>query len=72
MTYQCDECGRHCSRPHRLQAYGMDCLVCDECADYDWEAYDEEPDPLLVDRRPRSVVPWTMPSDGNESDEPPF
>lgn len=45
--YECDCCGRSCSRPHRLIAYGLDTLACDECAHYDWEAYDEDEDPVL-------------------------
>jgi hypothetical protein len=45
--YQCDCCGRLCSRIHRLQAYGMDCSACDDCAGYEWQAYDEDADPLL-------------------------
>ena len=47
MTYSCDICGRACSRTHELQAYGLDTIACDDCADYEWEAYDEPADPLL-------------------------
>jgi hypothetical protein len=41
MTYQCDCCGRIVHRIHRLVAYGTDTAACDDCCDYDAEAYDE-------------------------------
>ena len=47
-AYDCDCCGRKCSRTHALVAYGMDTVCCDDCAGYDWDAYGEDPDPLLV------------------------
>jgi len=47
MIYQCDLCARHCTRIHRFVAYGLEGQACDDCADYDWAAYDEAPDPLL-------------------------
>jgi hypothetical protein len=40
--YDCDCCGRRCSRTHVLVAYGMDTVCCDNCADYDWNAYGED------------------------------
>ena len=47
QRYQCDVCGRFCSRIHHTEAYGMDCSACDDCYDYDYEAYDEPADPVL-------------------------
>ena len=47
--WQCDCCGRACSRIHHFVAYGCDTSCCDECAGVEPEAYDEEPDPLLTD-----------------------
>ena len=47
MTYSCDVCGRQCSRIHTFGCYGMDTAACDDCAGYEWEAYDEDADPLL-------------------------
>ena len=49
MTYECDVCGRQCSRIHYCVAYGTETCACDDCAGYEPEAYDEEPDPLLTD-----------------------
>jgi hypothetical protein len=46
--YDCDVCGRKCSRTHALVTYGTDTVCCDNCASYDWDAYGEDPDPLLV------------------------
>ena len=54
--YQCDCCGRMASRLHAVVAYGMDCTACDECCDYDPEAYGEEADPLLM-QQPRKTDP---------------
>lgn len=47
--YECDVCGRACSRTHRLWAYGTETIACDACAGYEPEAYDELPDPLLTE-----------------------
>ena len=49
QTFECDCCGRKCSRVHYCVAYGTDTAACDDCAGYDWAAYDEQPDPLLTD-----------------------
>jgi hypothetical protein len=55
MTYECDCCARACSRLHHCVAYGTDTSACDFCAGYDWEAYGEDADPLLVpDQHERS------------------
>jgi hypothetical protein len=51
--YDCDVCGRACSRIHHCVTCGTDTSVCDFCAGYDWNAYDEGPDPLLVPDDPR-------------------
>lgn len=47
QIYQCDICARHCSRIHCCEAYGIETGACDDCFDYEWEAYDEPADPLL-------------------------
>lgn len=46
-TYQCDVCGRQCSRIHCSVVCGTDTAACDDCAHYDWEAYDEAADSVL-------------------------
>jgi len=46
-SYDCDCCGRACSRIHHLVAYGGDVDCCDDCCSYDWEAYGENHDPVL-------------------------
>ena len=48
MTYQCDVCGRQCSRIHCSVVCGTDTTACDDCAGYDWEAYDEDEDLTLA------------------------
>jgi ribosome-binding protein aMBF1 (putative translation factor) len=40
---QCDCCGRMTNRLHKCVAYGLDTAACDDCYDYDAEAYDEAP-----------------------------
>lgn len=50
---ECDCCGRACSRIHHCVAYGIDTSACDFCVDYDWKAYGEDPDPLLVPNDPQ-------------------
>lgn len=52
-AYSCDTCGRLCSRTHRVFAYGMEAVCCDLCVDYDHDAYDEDPDPLLYPEDPK-------------------
>jgi len=56
MTYQCDCCGRFCSRIHTCQQYGMDTSACDDCAGYEWMAYDEDADPLLYPDDPQEAA----------------
>lgn len=51
--YECDCCGRKCSRIHHCVAYGTDTSACDLCVEYDWEAYDEDADPVLFPPDPR-------------------
>lgn len=47
--YECDCCGRSCSRIHHcVAAGGTDTSACDECYGYEFAAYGEAPDPLLV------------------------
>jgi hypothetical protein len=53
MTYQCDCCGRECTRIHHCVTCGTDTSACDFCASYDWAAYDEDADPLLVPDDPQ-------------------
>ena len=53
--YQCDVCGRHCYRLHMCEAYGTETALCDDCYDYEWEAYDEPADPLLYPFDPREL-----------------
>ena len=55
MSYQCDGCARHCVRVHPKQCFGMDAHFCDDCAGYDWVAYDEDADPLLYPPDPREA-----------------
>jgi hypothetical protein len=71
MTHQCDVCGRHCSRIHQGMAYGMDTSACDDCWGYEWEAYDEEPDPVLHPEPPARPY-WDRPEGGGPDDELPF
>jgi hypothetical protein len=47
--FECDCCGRKCSRLHCCVAYGTDTAACDDCAGYDAEAYGEDADPLLTE-----------------------
>jgi ribosome-binding protein aMBF1 (putative translation factor) len=47
MIHECDLCGRQCTRLHHFEAYGLEGRACDDCANYEWEAYDEPADPLL-------------------------
>lgn len=51
--YQCDVCGRHCSRLHKFVACGLEGASCDDCYQYDTSAYDEDPDPLLYPEDPK-------------------
>ena len=53
--YECDLCSRKCSRHHPFQAYGLEGYACDDCIGYDWEAYDEDADPLLYPPDPREA-----------------
>ena len=55
QIYQCDVCGRHCSRIHHGEAYGGDVSTCDDCAHYEWEAYDEDADPMLYPEDPKEI-----------------
>lgn len=52
QRYECDICGRACSRSHAMVAYNMDTICCDDCAGYEWEAYNEDPDPMLYPEDP--------------------
>ena len=46
-TWQCDGCGKFCSRTHNAVSCGCEGTFCDTCFGYDWAAYDEAPDPVL-------------------------
>ena len=37
----CDLCNRHTTRLHSFTAYGLEGAGCDQCTNYDHEAYDE-------------------------------
>lgn len=73
MAYQCDCCGRMCSRIHRLVAYGTDTSACDDCMDYDYAAYDEDRDFVLHPIDPREEEDearrrwWDQHRPGNEA-----
>jgi hypothetical protein len=42
-TLQCDPCSRLTTRLHYCEVGGLETWACDECFDYDPEAYDEPP-----------------------------
>ena len=70
--FECDVCGRKCSRIHHCVTCGTDTSACDDCAGYEWDAYGEDPDPLLVpdDSREREDEERRRYFDNHDRSEP--
>jgi ribosome-binding protein aMBF1 (putative translation factor) len=70
--FECDVCGRKCSRIHHCVTCGTDTAACDDCAGYEWDAYGEDPDPLLVpdDSREREDEERRRYFDNHDRSEP--
>jgi hypothetical protein len=49
----CDCCGRLTNRLHHGFTCGTEYAACDECCDYDWDAYGEAPAEYLDPDRAR-------------------